>query len=83
MKFKFFSQPLEKECAHDEHCPIYLSYLGKYGEHSEEVKLCKNPNTQYCKKYQLINQTDWEQMTIEEKLKVVKDMNIIEYIDKK
>lgn len=32
----------EKECDLDEHCPIYLSYLGEYGKNSKKVKYCKN-----------------------------------------
>lgn len=78
----FFTKK-EVDCEQDEHCPIYLSYLGEYGKNSEEIKHCKNPNIQYCKKHNLISQTEWNKMTREEKIKLVKDMNIIKYIDKK
>ena len=73
----------QKECKQDEYCPIYLSYLGKYGEHSKEVKLCKNPNKQYCTKYRLVDQTEWKKMSLEQKYKTIIDMGLIEFIDKK
>ena len=72
-----------KECKQDEYCPIYLSYLGKYEDYSEEIKLCKNPNKQYCKKYRLIDQTEWKKLETEEKIKIVKDMCLIEFVDNK
>jgi len=75
--------PNNIECEQSEYCPIYLSYLGKYGEHSEEIKMCKNPNVQYCKKYDLISQTEWNNMTKEEKLKLVENVGIIKFIDRK
>ena len=71
------------DCANDEHCPIYLSYLGKYGKDSEETYYCKNKNKQYCKKYRLIDETEWKKMNESEKMKVIIDMNLIEFIDKK
>ena len=70
-------------CDQSEHCPIYLAYLGKYGENSEEIKMCKNPSVHYCKKYNLINPTEWDKLTVEEKLKLVKDMEILNFIKKK
>jgi hypothetical protein len=73
----------EKNCELNEYCPIYLSYLDKYGVNSKEIKKCKNSNKIYCTKYNLINQTNWNKMTKEEKLKVIRDMNLIEFIDKK
>lgn len=71
-----------KECKHDEYCPIYLSYLNKYKDGSEEVKYCKNSNKQYCTKYRLIDQTEWKKLNIEEKLEIIREMNLIEFIDK-
>lgn len=46
----FFKSKKEVLCDQSEHCPIYLSYLGKYGKDSEEIKICKNPNKVYCRK---------------------------------
>ena len=70
-------------CDHNEYCPVYLSYLGKYGENSEKVKLCKNPNVHYCKKYNLINESEWVKLSIEEKLKIIEDMELLKYIKKR
>jgi len=79
--FKFFNK--NKECKNDEYCPIYLSYLGKYGDNSKEIKFCKNPDTQYCTKYKLINQSKWQKMTKEEKLKLLKNIDLLNFIIKK
>lgn len=35
----FLKGKKEVICDHSEHCPIYLSYLGKYGEDSNEIKM--------------------------------------------
>lgn len=80
--FNFFKKK-KKECKHDEYCPIYLSYVNKYGENSKEVKHCKNSNKQYCTKYRLIDETEWKKTGYDEKIKIVKDMKLIEFIDKK
>jgi len=45
----------EIECELEGHCPIYLSYLGKFDEKLEDVKHCKNANKYYCKKYILVD----------------------------
>lgn len=64
-----------KICEHNEYCSIYLSYLGKYGENSEEVKYCKNSNDQFCTKYSLVDPEEWEKMTQGEKLDLIKKLN--------
>lgn len=79
----FLKGKKEVICDHSEHCPIYLSYLGKYGEDSKEIKMCKNPNKVYCRKYNLIDQNEWNKMSTDEKIKLIKDMDLIKYIDKK
>lgn len=70
-------------CGQSEHCPIYLSYLGKYGENSEEIKLCKNSNVHYCKKYNLINESEWVKLSIDEKMKIIEDMELLKFIKKR
>lgn len=81
-KNKEIKEPInEKECKNDEYCPIYLSHADKYGEKSEHVKYCKNSNKQYCTKYRLIEETEWKKLDKDQKLKVIKDMNLIEFID--
>jgi hypothetical protein len=72
----------KKECKHDEVCPIYLAYLDKYNDNSKEIKYCKNPNKQYCTKYNLINQSTWKTLSKEEKIKLIRDMDLINFIDK-
>jgi hypothetical protein len=72
----------KKECKHDEVCPIYLAYLDKYKDDSKEIKYCKNSNKQFCTKYNLINQTTWKTLSKDEKIKLIKDMNLIDFIDK-
>ena len=47
-------------CEKNDNCPIYLAYLGKYGENSDEIKECKNPKVQFCKKYNITEATDWK-----------------------
>jgi hypothetical protein len=74
------SYNIEIDCDHNEYCPIYLSYLGEYGNNSEKIKYCKNSNVHFCKKYNLINDTLWNKMNKEEKLKLLKDMNLINFI---
>ena len=71
------------ECDHNEYCPIYLSYLGEYGESSKEVKYCKNSNVKYCTKYNLINDKNWTKISTEEKLEIIKDMDLLKYINKR
>lgn len=68
----------EVKCEQAEYCTTYLEYLGKYVEGSKEIKMCKNSDSDYCTKYQLINQTKWNSMTTEEKVKLVKDVIIID-----
>jgi len=65
----------DNDCKEDEYCPIYLSYLGKFGDKSKEIKKCKHSNTHYCQKYNLINQEKWSNMTKEEKIKLLKDID--------
>ena len=72
----------KKICKTDEYCPIYLSYLDKYKENSKEIKYCKNPDKQYCSKYRLIDQTEWKNMSKEEKITLVKKISLIDFIDK-
>jgi hypothetical protein len=72
----------EKDCKHDEYCPIYLSYLDKYNSTSSKLKYCKNSNKQYCTKYRLLDQTEWKKLNEEEKLNIIKEMHLIEFIDK-
>lgn len=79
----FFKGKKEVICDQSEHCPIYLAYLGKYGENSKEVKICKNPNKIYCRKYNLIDQNEWNKMGIKDKINLVKEMDLLKYIDKK
>ena len=78
----FFRKEEKVECDQDEHCPIYLSYLGEYGKDSKKIKHCKNPTQHYCKKHNLIDQTSWSKISTEEKLNVIKDMNLFKYINK-
>jgi len=66
----------EVKCEQSEYCPTYLAYLGKYGESSKELKICKNSDSKYCTKYHLINQTKWAGLTTEEKIKLVKEVVI-------
>lgn len=73
----------EKECKHDEYCPIYLAYVDNYGKNSKEVKHCKNSNQQYCTKYRLIDEKEWKNLGYDAKLKIIKDMKLIEFIDSK
>ena len=76
-------QEEKKECKHDDICPIYLSYLGEYKDKNDKhLTYCKNPNKQYCTKYRLIDQSAWKNMTNEEKIKIVKDMQLFNFIDK-
>lgn len=85
MKNKIYNKinkKIESECDKNEYCPIYLSYLGKYGENSEEIKYCKNPTVHYCKKYNLVDKTAWNNMTKEEKINLIKDIGLINFIDK-
>lgn len=68
----------EKECKHDEYCPLYLSFLG---ENNEDIKYCKNSNNQYCIKYRLINDDDeWKKLPKDEKLKIIQKINLINFI---
>jgi len=71
-------EPTEVECSQAEYCPTYLAYLGKYGEGSKEIKICKNSDSGYCTKYHLINQYKWNELTDEEKIKLVKNIIIKE-----
>jgi len=61
----------EVKCEQAEYCPTYLAYLGKYGEGSKEIKMCRNSNSDYCTKYNLINQTKWAGLTTDDKVKLV------------
>jgi hypothetical protein len=70
-------------CDQNEHCPLYLAYLGKYGKDSDEIKYCKNSNAHFCTKYSLINPNEWEKLSTDKKLKVVEDMQLINYIKKR
>lgn len=72
----------KKECDHSEHCPIYLSYLGEYGKNSKKVKYCKNKNNKYCTKYKLVDQNEWSKSSLEEKLKIIKEMNLVKFLNK-
>lgn len=72
----------DKECKNDEYCPLYLSYLDKYNANSKKIKYCKNPNTQFCKKYNLINNSEWSKLNKDEKIKIIRDMDLIDFIDK-
>jgi len=72
-----------KECLHDEYCPIYLAFLGKYSENNpEKLKYCKNSEGQYCTKYRLVAGKDWKKMKIEKRLQFIKDLQLIEFIEK-
>lgn len=62
-------------CEQNEYCSIYLSYLGKYGKDSEEIKFCKNENDSFCSKYGLVDQNDWDNMNSDEKLELIKKLN--------
>jgi chlorite dismutase len=79
---KIFSQKKEVECEKNHYCPIYLSYAHKYGEKSAEVNLCKNPNKQYCKRYKLVDQTKWQLLSTDERLKIVAEMHLIDFVEK-
>jgi len=79
----FFKRKKDIVCDQSEHCPIYLEYLGKYGENSEEIKMCKNSNKKYCKKYNLIDQNVWNKIGIKEKINLIKKMDFLKYIHKK
>jgi hypothetical protein len=73
----------EKECKHDEYCPIYLSYLGEYkNENDKHLKTCKNPNKQYCTKYRLVDQTKWKTLTKEEKMEILKEMQLFNFVNR-
>ena len=78
-----FESNKEVECDQDDVCPIYLSYLGKYGTDSKEIKHCKNPNVHYCRKYNLVDQNQWNNATKEERMKLVEEMNLLKFIEKK
>jgi len=80
---KLFIKEKHVECKTDEYCPIYLSYVSKYGEKSPEVKLCKNPNKQYCTKYRLVDKTKWKTISKEEKLDIIKEMHLIDFVENK
>jgi len=64
------------ECELEEHCPIYLSYLG-VNKDSKEIAHCKNANKLYCRKYRLVDTKKWENLSVDKKLEVIKDMDII------
>lgn len=70
-------------CDKNENCPIYLAYLGKYDENSDEIKSCKNPKIKYCKKYNITEPTDWKNLSKVEKMKIIRDMNLLNFIEKK
>jgi hypothetical protein len=71
-----------KECKNDEYCPIYLSYAYKYGDKSENVKYCKNSNKQYCTKYRLIKDDEWKKLDKDDKIRIIKKISLVEFIDK-
>lgn len=73
----------EKECKHDEYCPIYLSYLGEYNDKNDKhIKTCKNSNKQYCNKYRLIDQTKWKTLTKDEKMEILKEMQLFNFVNR-
>ena len=69
--FKLFQSKKQTPCEKNDSCPIYLAYLGKYGENSNEIKYCKNPKIQYCKKYNVIEPKDWKNLSKVEKMKII------------
>lgn len=80
--FKMFSKkPIL--CEKNEICPIYLAYLDKYGENSKQIKYCKNPEKKYCKEYNLKNISDWKKLNRMKKMKIIRDIYLIEFLDKK
>lgn len=70
-------------CEKSDNCPIFLAYLGKYGEDSEEIQHCKNPNVQYCKKYNVNKPSDWKELSKVEKMIIIRDMNLLNFVEKK
>jgi len=80
--YSIFSKKNETLCEHDEHCPIYLSYLGKYNEGSPQLNNCKNANVQFCKKYRLYNEDEWKKLNKVDKMKIIKDMYLIDFVEK-
>lgn len=70
----------DNDCKEDEYCPIYLSYLGKYGKDSKKIKKCKNKYTHYCQKYNLIDKDKWYSISNEEKIKLLKEINFQEFL---
>ena len=79
--FNFFKKKVT--CEKSGNCPIYLAYLGKYGENSTEVQYCKNPKVQFCKKYNITEPTDWKKLSKVEKMKIIRDMNLLNFVKKK
>jgi len=74
----------KKNCEHDEYCPIYLSYLSKYKDNKhKKLKYCKNSNVQYCKKYKLLNEDNWKKLDTKERLKIIKETELINFLEKK
>lgn len=71
------------ECEKDDYCPIYLSYLNKY-ENIDHSKLtyCKNSNKQFCTKYRLLNENEWKKIDKSEKIEIIKNMYLIDFIEK-
>ena len=63
------------DCELEGHCPIYLSYLGK-GVNEKNITHCNKANKLYCKKHRLVDIEKWEKLSIEEKLRVINDMDI-------
>lgn len=72
----------DNSCKEDVYCPIYLSYLGKYGKNSKKIKKCKNKYTHYCQKYNLIDKDKWNTISKEEKIKLLKEINFHDFIEK-
>lgn len=48
----------------------------------KKLNIVKIKNKQYCKKYNLVNQNEWYKMSFDEKLKIIKDMDLIKFLDK-
>jgi hypothetical protein len=68
----------KKECKHDEYCPLYLAHVDN---NDSEPKACRN-NTQYCIKYRLIDDTEWKKLSRVEKMKIIRDMELFNFIKK-
>lgn len=78
---KFFKKSISQDCEIEGHCPIYLSYLGKYDGDTTKIPKCNNANKLYCKKHQLVDIKKWETLSPEEKLKVIAGMELIIRLD--